>query len=269
MDPADLRKLQLLEFKILLEFKRICEKHNLRYFLIGGTLLGAVRHKGFIPWDDDIDVGMPREDYEIFKVIAKEELGEEYFFQTYETDSGYANLFGKIRLNGTEYLEKANQHCLKHKGIWIDVMPLDKVPESKIFQNGMVFLHTLLQYLILLKYDYVIDWPVSIPKKLCFIILKIVSLITPKKYLLHLRERVCDYSNKSESKSMLGNSDVRKNMPITIFEKTTKLDFEGAMFSVPGDYTSYLHILYGNYMDLPPKEERVPHSLVLPNFGKY
>ena len=116
-----LRTLQLLELKVLLELKRICDKHQIKYFLAWGTLLGAVRHRGFIPWDDDIDVGMLRSEYAKFLTVCNDELSQEYYLQTFESDSGYANSHAKIRLNGTEYLEPANKDILEHKGIFIEV----------------------------------------------------------------------------------------------------------------------------------------------------
>lgn len=110
-----LRKLQLLELKVLLEFKRICEKHQIQYFLMWGTLLGAVRHQGFIPWDDDIDVGMLRSEYVKFLAICNEELSQDFFLQTFESDKTYVNSFAKLRLNGTEYPEPTNKDLLYHK----------------------------------------------------------------------------------------------------------------------------------------------------------
>lgn len=114
--------LQKVEFDILVEFDRICRKFNLKYFLFSGTLLGAVRHGGFIPWDDDIDVAMPINDYYKFVKICKTELGEDYFLQTYNTD--YVNFwYAKIRKNNTTMLESGFENVNMHHGVWIDIFP--------------------------------------------------------------------------------------------------------------------------------------------------
>ena len=112
MEKSVLRRLQQTEFEILKEFDRICKKHNIQYFLDSGTALGAARHKGFIPWDDDIDVGMLRSDYEHFLEICPKELEQKYFLQTIETDPGCPCLFAKIRKNGTIYQEN-EKHRIK------------------------------------------------------------------------------------------------------------------------------------------------------------
>lgn len=119
-----LRQLQKTELSILKRFKQICDKHHLRYYLYGGTLLGAVRHEGFIPWDDDVDVCMPYSDYEIFLNVAKKELGEDYFLQTSESDKHFVAPFAKIRLNNSTFLDSkfAKRHI--NHGIWIDIFPL-------------------------------------------------------------------------------------------------------------------------------------------------
>ena len=122
----DLRLIQEIELDILLEFDRICKKHGLKYQLYSGTLIGAVRHEGFIPWDDDIDVAMPRADYDKF-IELKDELADDYFFQSYETDPQYINRFGKIRKNGTVFMEKLVQELDMHHGIYIDVFPFDNI----------------------------------------------------------------------------------------------------------------------------------------------
>ena len=125
----ELRDVQLVELEILIKFAEICEKNNLRYFLDGGTLLGAIRHKGFIPWDDDIDLGMPREDYEKFMEVGQRELGNDYFVQHRATDRNCPFDFMKIRKQNTVFLEWNKRNIEMHHGIFIDVFPYDKLPQ--------------------------------------------------------------------------------------------------------------------------------------------
>lgn len=118
------KKVWNVELNILKEVKRICEKHNIKYFAEGGTLLGAARHGGFIPWDDDIDVAMLRDDYNKFIEIAQSELPEHLFIQNSKTDIR-PNLFTKIRDSRTTWIPKGNDLKLKNYGIFIDIFPLD------------------------------------------------------------------------------------------------------------------------------------------------
>ena len=122
-----LRRLQLTEKEILDEIVRICEANQLSYYLIGGTLLGAVRHKGFIPWDDDLDIVMPRTDYDQFcKLCINGALREEYYLHSIETDPEYWLIFAKVRKNNTLFNEK-NIACIEApKGIYVDIFPLDE-----------------------------------------------------------------------------------------------------------------------------------------------
>ena len=135
MSNNNLRTLQLIELKILLEIKRVCETNNIKYFLIGGTLLGAVRHNGFIPWDDDIDIGMMRDEYKRFLEVFPLSKGDEYTLETTETDSGHAYLYGKVRLSGTTFQEERNKNVLENQGIWVDVFPFDNIPNSRVKQS--------------------------------------------------------------------------------------------------------------------------------------
>lgn len=131
----NLRKLQETELEILLETDRICRKYEILYQLSGGTLLGAVRHKGFIPWDDDVDICMLREDYNRFLSICEKELGEKYFLQTYETDSEFFHSFARIRKNNTLALQRQYKGMDMHHGIFIDVFPLDNIIEGRFLGN--------------------------------------------------------------------------------------------------------------------------------------
>ncbi len=126
-DDETLNKLHETLIELLDEFVRICKKHNLKYTLVAGTVLGAVRHSGFIPWDDDIDVGMLRPDYEKFLEVAPKELKDKYILDCFEQNKDYHLSFAKIKKNGTIFDEEAAHHMNNHKGIFLDVFPLDNV----------------------------------------------------------------------------------------------------------------------------------------------
>jgi len=127
ISKSELKKIQNTLLEILIEVDRICRKNDIKYFLFAGTLLGAVRHKGFIPWDDDIDIAMPREDYEKFLQIVQKEPYSNYFLQNVITEIEAPFLFSKFRKDDTLLLEKAVMNKNIHHGIFIDIFPLDKV----------------------------------------------------------------------------------------------------------------------------------------------
>ncbi|MCL1864046.1 MAG: LicD family protein [Defluviitaleaceae bacterium] len=135
----DLRKLQMIELDILKEVDRVCRKHDINYFLIYGTLLGAVRHKGFIPWDDDLDIGFLRKDYEKFCKIFQHEADTcKYFIQTWKTDKHYYWNYGKIRRLDTEYIRLGQEHMKYVTGIYIDIFPFDYLPLSNKASDDII-----------------------------------------------------------------------------------------------------------------------------------
>lgn len=140
----NLKKLQKVQLVILMEFDRICKEHNLNYQLFSGTLLGAVRHKAFVPWDDDIDVAMLRKDYNKFLKICKRKLDPQYFLQTHKTDKGYIHSFARIRKNNTLLLQKYWLEIDMHHGIFIDVFPLDKILPDRLI--GYLQYHLLYSF---------------------------------------------------------------------------------------------------------------------------
>lgn len=139
---------------IALEIKRICEKNNIPYFLIGGTLLGAVRHKGFIPWDDDLDIGFLRKDYDRFLEVCKTELSEEMFLQTWDTDEYYGLPFGKVMLKGTRFRESANGTAAAQSMIFVDIFPYDDMPENGFKLKVQFLIEEMSKKLLLYKYGY-------------------------------------------------------------------------------------------------------------------
>lgn len=132
LSQIELRKLQLVELELLVEFDRICRKHNIRYSLTGGTLLGAVRHKGFIPWDDDADISMLRSEYDRFRLVCKMELDSKFYFQDMENTNGYRWGYGKLRKKGTVFLRENQEHMPYEQGVFIDIFPRDGVPDGFI-----------------------------------------------------------------------------------------------------------------------------------------
>ena len=127
------RKLQLIQVSIVEDIDRICRDNGLKYYIIGGTLLGAVRHKGFIPWDDDIDLVMYRDDYNKFISIIQSEYSEKYFLQNFYTDKHYTRYIAKVRLNGTHLTESYLDNSKSHDGIYVDIFPLDYTKKNDGF----------------------------------------------------------------------------------------------------------------------------------------
>lgn len=128
LSPEQFRKMQLIELEMLVEFDRVCRDNHIDYVLFGGSLLGAVRHKGYIPWDDDADIGMLREDYNRFKKHMKEMNPEICYFQDHETDPEYRWSYGKLRRTGSKYIRVGQEHLKCKTGIFVDIFPMDDIP---------------------------------------------------------------------------------------------------------------------------------------------
>ena len=151
MDVSQLKEVQQKELQILLEVDRICKRNGLTYYLIGGSALGAVRHGGFIPWDDDIDIAMPRDDYRKFLKLCSRELPAEYFLQTYTSQPDFPYPFAKVNLNNTTFIENRLHKLNIHHGIFIDVFPLDGVPHRKMWQALEAKLVKFLRWAIIIR----------------------------------------------------------------------------------------------------------------------
>ena len=245
MEENVLHKLWEHELIILDEFVRICKKHNLQYYLMWGTLIGAVRHGGFIPWDDDIDIGMPREDYKKFLKIAQDELGERFFLQCSKTDKYMPVSFAKIRLNNTAFYGKGDNNFKRHRGIFIDIIPMD----SRKLKEGF-------WYKVKQRVANTIKYHIS--NKLQGVSTKRTFYLNlfPYSWLTSLRDKL--YEGKGDCYETWGYVFSKSD-----FTPATELDFCGKKYSAPKDYDKVLTTIYGNYMELPPEDKRVAH---LPEF---
>ena len=257
---------QKKELEVLKAFINVCEKHNLRYFGCYGTALGAIRHKGFIPWDDDVDVAMPREDYEKFLKLQNEFEGTPYFIQTFKTDPHYIYNFAKLRDSSTTYIESllAN-HRINH-GVWIDIFPVDgmskKIKPIKKFKKKIIYIWMQQYFCFPGGYIKKIKKG-TIIKDFLFDLVGILTFIFNPFHLRNKYTEAIMKHNKMEecplSGSYFGFYFEKEVMPTKIFLEYTKVPFEDIEINVPKDYDGYLKAIYNDYMTPPKKEQQIGH----------
>ena len=264
MDRKALREIQLIQLEMAKEVKRICENNHIKYFLDAGTLIGAVRHEGFIPWDDDLDIGMLREEYEKFIVIAPSELREIYVLQTW-SDVGYALPFAKIRKKNTIYKEINSKDTVGDCGIFIDIFPFDMYPKQKRERLIQGMYMEFWKKVLLMKDGYT-PWLGTDNfvkrdiKKLIYKFIHLITISIPKKEIIKQYKEVAMRYNEYKgldtynqaSDGRYGNWLVSKEW----LSDTCELSFEGELFLCPCEYHQYLTKIYGDYMRLPPENER-------------
>lgn len=268
----ELKKLQSLELKIAKEIKRVCENNNIHYFLIGGTLLGAIRHNGFIPWDDDIDIGMKREDYESFLQVCKNDLGNEFFLQTYKTDRAYGQFFAKVRLKETQFIEKSAEKTSAHNGIYVDIFPFDFTDEDAFIRSKYISRINLLTNLYRFKKGYK-TWTNDFLHMCYYYLYKFLTYFIKISLLESSVERIISLSKNSDYPYVINYFDCtpsKEYMSIKGVNNLIDVSFEDTVFKAPLDSKEYLFKTYGNYMQLPPKDKRYNrHNIVKLDFGKY
>lgn len=260
MESTSLELLHSIQLDMLVKFDRICEENNLIYFLDSGTALGAVRHQGFIPWDDDVDVAMPREDYNRLLEIGEKGLPDNLFVQTYKNDPNYMCPFGKIRL-GDSFFPDIDVEKMKYQGIYIDVFPFDKLPKNTYSAKTRIRISRFLWFIcVFSRRDY--------PGKNVF--LQILSFLahrlsnSGKLKLYKLYDDYCTRYNLKDNKAWTCFCWNMTQHNIYIFDQTELFPtntvlFEGKTLRIVHDAHSYLTKMYGDYSIMPAIEKRKSH----------
>lgn len=248
----EMKSLWAVELDLFEKLKAVCEKYNITYHASGGTLLGTIRHKGYIPWDDDIDITMLREDYNKLLEVADKEFSAPYFFQTAYNDVGYNNGHAQLRNSNTTAILKSSNCKLKYnQGIFIDIFPLDNIPDDVAEfarqKEKINFLNKLLAMTV--------RYPCSPNKNIVKTILHyIASPFIPYRKVYKKLEQVCAQYNNTETKrvGLLSFMPNQENLyfPKYAFNKTVNVPFEMTEIAIPEGYDELLKIQYGNYMEM-------------------
>ena len=256
---GDFRKMQMIMLEMLIEFDRICNQHHIIYSLDGGTLLGAIRHQGFIPWDPDIDVIMHRDEYKKFKQVCRNNLDHQRFFlQDHELDPHYRWGYARLRRKGTEFVRTGHEHMKYKTGIFMDIMLVDNVPDSPLLRKFHgIFCYSIRKIL----------WSEagkSLHPKWYFRLWYKFLYHIPKEWVFKARESVAAKCNAKDTKlirRMTGGypTACKYGTPKIFYQNRIRMKFEGRLFWGFSEYDQYLKLVYGDYMKLPPLHERVPH----------
>lgn len=271
LSTDEFQKMQRLQTEMMVEFDRVCRKNDIAYCICFGTLLGAVRHQGHIPWDDDADIVMLRENYEKLKKYLSEFNPEICYFQDHDTDPEYRWGYGKLRKTGTVFIRAGQEHLKCKTGVFVDIFPLDDVPKTLA---GQVFQDIHCYCLRKILWSEAGKYSEHGTKKVLF---SLLSHIKPDKVY---RWEQC-YVRKSSNESSNGvrvlmfpaighlYKKESKNpwktiygMPKRWFTNRAEYEFEGHKLYGIRDYDEFLTYTYGDYMQLPPEDKRDPHAPV-------
>lgn len=262
------KKVQELTLSLLKVFIHLCEENDLCYYFTGGALIGVLRHKGFVPWDDDIDVGMPRKDYDRFLEILKTKMPEGYGICNRYTDKNWHFSMSQFYdLESEIEIHLAEQPRVAH--IWVDVFPLDGLPSGKIerwFRIKNILLH---RYLVQIAHiNTQVDSHRSRPWYECFVLavlkwIPVNHLLNTDHILDHMEKvlRKSDFNESEYAGNMLGRYREREAVPKKYFGTPKRGQFENIMVNIPEMSHELQTALYGNYMKLPPEKDRVAHNV--------
>lgn len=265
LDKKTLRELQIAELDGLNYFDDFCRSHGLTYYLCGGCLIGSIRNKGFVPWDDDIDVLMPRPDYEQFLRLYKEEnTSERFVLLDADKDNTYGNIFAVIADTDHTLVKEYQKDMAMPHGIPLDIFPIDGLANGKLaryMQYIWTMIYSLFRSGIVPKNQ---GGLLSFGSKVLLGIFKGKNI--RYKIWKFAEERMSRYSfETSENVAELcaGFYFMKKVYPRSIYDGICEVEFEGRKYLAMKNYDDYLKIPFGNYMDLPPEEKRVAHHDII------
>ncbi len=258
----DLKKLHKIDLELVSEVDRVCRKNGIEYSLDGGTLLGAVRHKGFIPWDDDADIVMTRREYAKFYRACKKDLDDSKFFlQEYRTDRYYRWGFAKLRRKDTEFIRVGQEHLKQKTGIFIDIFVVDNMPDNSMERNLYYFLNFCIRKCLYSELGQKQEKNLLMKCWYAFLY-KVFS----KDFLFEKRNMLAARANKKRTRLVshylypYPSTETKYGMPSACFDEYIDMEFEGKAFRVMKQYNRYLTLLYGDYMTPPPEDKRGFHS---------
>ncbi len=247
-----LRQTQLIMLEIVSVIDKICQKHQIEYWLDFGTLLGAVRHKGFIPWDDDLDIAVMRDDYYKLLEILKEELPEDLFLQTRYNDHSKWK-FAKVRDNYSTIIQKSElkKNVKYHQGIFVDIFPYDYCENPKTFARKKNILNRRFKSgkgIIRKSGNFM-------AKMLSTLLVKTVGFDRLRDYFLQTEPKSTKYITRG-----IDTYSTYDSFKTEVIFPLKKIEFEGILFPVPNDFDQYLTIEFGDYMTIPKESERQTHA---------
>lgn len=257
----DLKDIQKKGLEMLIYLKKICDENNLTFFLCGGCCIGTIRHGGFIPWDDDVDVFMKRDDYEKLKTIWNSTADTEKYEIVFPNENLHTrNLFATINDNNTTFIKTHQKDLDINHGLVLDILPLDGCPSSNIKRKKQIF--WALVYSIFCAQMV----PTNHGKFVNMLGKGILSAVPSKK----LRYKIYKFAEKQMTKYKINECEkitelcsgpvyMMNEYPKEIFQKTVYKQFEGYSMPIPFGYDEYLKMVFGDYMKLPPKDKQVPH----------
>lgn len=261
LDAVTLRQLQLIELEILIEIDRICRKNKIHYSLTGGTLLGAVRHGGFIPWDDDADISMLRCEYEKFRKACRTDLDEErFYFQDIDNTAGYRWGYGKLRRKGTVFLRENQENMPYEQGVWVDIFPRDGIPDGKTgreIHKFSCFVVRKIMWSPVGQKSAKSKWQ----KVIYMILAKIPECAMKKIYGRLVRTSSHNKHTKLVRALTFPLPNNQKGYERDWYRRYTQVEFENRKFMVQASYRKWLASEFGDYMQMPPVDQRKVHPV--------